>query len=111
MLNVGRRTYFKAGSAVLDGTAKVTLDKQANWLNRNTDWKIKVQGFADDPGSDTTNVELSRKRAAAVRDYLVSKGVDHKTLVDQGLRQETHRQGLRQHYLQVAEPARDHQSA
>jgi len=80
MLNVGRRTYFSAGSSSLDGTAKVTLDKQAAWLNRHTGWKVKVQGFADDPGSETQNVDLSQKRAAAVRDYLTSKGVDPKRM-------------------------------
>lgn len=75
MLNVGRRTYFKRGSATLDDTARVTLDKQAAWLDKHADWKIKVQGFADDPGSDAANVALSRKRAEAVRDYLISRGV------------------------------------
>ncbi|MBB4304272.1 peptidoglycan-associated lipoprotein [Rhodobium orientis] len=80
MLNVGRRTYFKAGSAELDDTARVTLDKQAVWLNEHTRWKIKVQGFADDPGSDAANKALSEKRAANVRDYLVAQGVDAKRM-------------------------------
>ncbi len=75
MLNVGRRTYFRAGSARLDDTARVTLGKQAIWLDKYTGWKIKVQGFADDPGSETANVALSRKRAEAVRGFLISKGI------------------------------------
>ncbi len=75
MLNVGRRTYFKSGSAALDDTARVTLDKQAEWLKKHTSWKIKLQGFADDPGSSEANVTLSRRRAVAVMNYLRSKGV------------------------------------
>ncbi len=75
MLNVGRRTYFKQGSAALDSTAKATLDKQAIWLQQYTQWKIKVQGFADDPGGEAANVALSRKRAEAVLNYLVAQGV------------------------------------
>ncbi len=76
MLNVGRRTHFKAGSAVLDSTAKVTLEKQAEWLKKYPFWKIKLQGFADDPGDETKNIAISKKRAEAVRDYLIAKGVD-----------------------------------
>ncbi|HHK75265.1 MAG TPA: OmpA family protein [Rhizobiales bacterium] len=75
MLNVGRRTYFKSGSAALDDTARVTLDKQADWLKKYTRWKIKLQGFADDPGSPAANETLSRRRAVAVMNYLRSQGV------------------------------------
>jgi peptidoglycan-associated lipoprotein len=75
MLNVGRRTYFTKGSHSLDDTAKVTLEKQAQWLAKYGSWKIKVQGFSDDPGSADQNKALSKKRAQAVYDYLTSKGV------------------------------------
>ena len=37
--------------------------------------RLKIQGFADDPGSADQNTTLSRKRAQIVYDYLVSKGV------------------------------------
>lgn len=75
IVNVGRRTFFQEGSAVLDDTAKVTLDKQALWLSQYPQWKIKLQGFADDPGSSGEQKSLSQKRADAVRTYLASKGV------------------------------------
>jgi peptidoglycan-associated lipoprotein len=52
MLNVGRRTFFKQGSAALDDTARVTVEKQAQWLSKYPQWPVKLQGFADDPGSD-----------------------------------------------------------
>lgn len=75
MVNVGRRIFFTENSAVLDETAKVTLDKQAAWLAQYPQWKVKLQGFADDPGGDTQNVAISKKRAEAAMQYLVSKGV------------------------------------
>lgn len=75
-LNVGRRTFFREGSAELDPVAKVTLDKQAAWLVRHPKWSVKVQGFADDPGSPEANVELSSRRAEAVRTFMASLGVD-----------------------------------
>lgn len=75
MVSVGRRTFFGQSSAELDDTARVTLDKQAEWLQQYPDWKIKLQGFADDPGSAAQQKTLSQKRADAVRDYLVSRGI------------------------------------
>ncbi|MXN66859.1 OmpA family protein [Stappia sp. GBMRC 2046] len=75
IVNVGRRAYFTQGSATLDDTAKMTLDKQAEFLKANPNWYAKVQGFADDPGGDAANISLSQKRADAVMAYLVSKGV------------------------------------
>ncbi len=84
MLNVGRRTYFKGSSAELDDTARVTLDKQAEWLNKYNRWKIKLQGFADDPGSEAENIALSKRRAVAVMDYLKSRGVDGRRMWAKG---------------------------
>ena len=75
MVNVGRRTFFAQGSAELDDTARVTLDKQAQWLAQYPNWKIKLQGFADDPGTPAAQKSLSQRRAEVVRDYLASRGV------------------------------------
>ena len=75
MVNVGRRVFFKAGSAELDQTAIVTLDKQAAWLNQYPAWRARVQGFADDSGSAEAQMALSVKRAEAVKAVLVSRGV------------------------------------
>ena len=75
IVNVGRRTFFEESSATLDDTALMTLDKQAEWLLQYPDWKVKLQGFADDPGTESEQKTLSQKRADAVRNYLASKGV------------------------------------
>ncbi len=76
ILNVGRRIYFTQDSAALDSVAKATLDNQAAWLNKNSTWLLKLQGFADDSGSASKMEALSQKRADAVMAYLASKGVD-----------------------------------
>jgi peptidoglycan-associated lipoprotein len=75
MLNAGRRTFFAKSSAELDDTARETLGKQAQWLTRYPQWKVKLQGFADDPGSEAQQLALSQKRADAVRSYLIAQGV------------------------------------
>lgn len=75
ILNVGRRIYFTQDSAALDSVAKATLDSQARWLNTHTTWLVKLQGFADDSGSESKMKTLSQKRADAAMAYLASKGV------------------------------------
>jgi peptidoglycan-associated lipoprotein len=84
MVNVGRRTFFTESSAELDDTARVTLDKQAQWLQQYPQWKVKLQGFADDPGSTAQQTSLSQKRADAVLNYLVSKGISAERLKAKG---------------------------
>ena len=75
IVNVGRRIYFAESSADLDDTAKVTLQKQADWLSRYAQYRIKIEGFADDGGGVESNKTLGLKRADAVRAYLGSLGL------------------------------------
>lgn len=75
IVNVGRRTYFGASSAELDDTAKATLDKQLEWLGKYPRYKVKIEGFADDPGSPEANKSLGMRRANAVLAYFSSKGL------------------------------------
>ncbi len=52
------------------------LDEIASALNRYTDvTNVVITGYADNIGSDKYNQKLSERRAVAVKDYLVSKGV------------------------------------
>ena len=84
ILNVGRRVYFTRDSAALDSVAMATLDNQAAWLNKNPNWLLKLQGFADDSGSASKMEALSQKRADAAMAYLASKGVDARRMWAKG---------------------------
>ena len=75
IVNVGRRIYFDESSAEINDTAKVTLQKQADWLSRYRRYRIKIEGFADDRGSPDHNRALGLRRADAARAYLASLGV------------------------------------
>jgi len=75
IVNVGRRTYFAENSTELDEVAKVTLQKQADWLSRYAHYKIKIEGFADDRGGADGNKALGLKRADAAKAYLASLGI------------------------------------
>ena len=74
-VNVGRRVFFTAGSPELGDTDRATLDKQAAWLKRYPPYRRVVEVYADDPGAAAANLELGRRRAAAVVAYLEQRGV------------------------------------
>jgi hypothetical protein len=74
--DAGVTVAFTTGSAELDQNAKGALDGVATWLKANPDRRMRLQGFADTTGDTEANLVLSEKRANAVKDYLVSQGVD-----------------------------------
>lgn len=78
--------FFDSGKAVLKTGARNTLTKIADQLRVNEGTKIAVEGHTDGVGSEELNQALSEKRAAAVRDYLVNRGVPamHITMSGQG---------------------------
>jgi OOP family OmpA-OmpF porin len=65
------------------------LNRGLEVLKMNPTMKIEVQGHTDSKGSDQYNLDLSQKRANAVRDYLISKGVDADRLTAKGLGEST----------------------
>jgi peptidoglycan-associated lipoprotein len=51
------------------------LDRHAEWLKANSDVRVAIDGGADQRGTVMYNQKLSERRARAVRDYLVMRGV------------------------------------
>jgi len=71
---------FEFNKATLLPNAYVVLDRIVKTMNRHPDYKWEVAGYTDKIGSDKYNIKLSKQRAQAVVDYLVSKGVDRNSL-------------------------------
>ena len=67
---------FDTGKTALKPGAKSTLTRIAKQLQSDPSLKIAVEGHTDNVGSTATNQMLSEKRANAVRDFLVSAGID-----------------------------------
>jgi outer membrane protein OmpA-like peptidoglycan-associated protein len=63
--------YFDFNSAALRHESDSTLGVIAEVLRRNPDWKLSIEGHTDAVASDRYNLELSGRRAAAVKDALV----------------------------------------
>jgi outer membrane protein OmpA-like peptidoglycan-associated protein len=67
--------FFQTGAFSLDEKSKVELNKMSEFLTKNKTIKIEISGHTDDVGSDTENMELSRKRAQSVQEYLHQSGI------------------------------------
>ncbi|MEQ9443447.1 MAG: OmpA family protein [Cyclobacteriaceae bacterium] len=66
---------FELESFALGRKAYSYLDGVAGFLQENPDENIRVAGHTDSSGTDSFNQQLSEKRARAVADYLVHKGI------------------------------------
>ncbi len=75
VLTLSGSVLFRSGSAELMGAAQQRLDEVADALKK-ADNPLVIEGHTDSQGSAQLNEELSYLRAAAVRNYLVSRGVE-----------------------------------
>ena len=75
LVSVGDRVFFETNSSVLTDVAQETLTKQAEWLLRYPRYTIVIEGHADERGTREYNIALGARRAAAVVNFLISKGV------------------------------------
>ena len=79
-VNVGDRIFFDTDSSSIRADASQTLDRQAQWLARYPNYKITVEGHADERGTREYNLALGARRATATKDYLASRGVPAKRM-------------------------------
>ena len=80
LVSVGDRVFFETDSSNLTPTAMATLDKQAAWLNQYRNYRILIEGHADERGTREYNIALGARRGSIVVNYLVSKGVDQRRI-------------------------------
>ncbi len=79
------KVYFEYNKAVIKPESYPILDAVAATLEGNPDiLLVEIQGHTDERGSDSYNLDLSDRRAAAVRKYLIDKGIDPGRLQSQG---------------------------
>ena len=76
-----RNLYFDTDKWVIRPSSYRDLNNVIKVLKEKKDWKLKITGYADPRGSNEHNTMLSRNRASAVRNYLISKGMSPKLLV------------------------------
>ncbi len=75
---------FVTGSARLLGKSNKGLDDVVKILKDNPDMIITIDGHTDNVGNDEFNQKLSENRAAAVKQYFISKGIDDSRITSAG---------------------------
>jgi type IX secretion system PorP/SprF family membrane protein len=76
-----RNLYFDTDKWLIRPSSYRDLNNVVKVLKEKKDWKLKISGHADPRGSDEHNTMLSRNRANAVRNYLISKGISPNLLL------------------------------
>jgi peptidoglycan-associated lipoprotein len=74
-VNVGDRVFFDTDSPELTAQAMATLDRQAQWLTLYPNVIVLIEGHADERGTREYNIALGARRATAVVNYLISRGI------------------------------------
>ena len=72
---IGGKVFFDYGSSTLSDRSRERLGDLADWLKKNQDVRLMVEGHSDRHGSPDANTLMAAKRIGAVRDFLVGKGV------------------------------------
>jgi outer membrane protein OmpA-like peptidoglycan-associated protein len=75
---------FDTGKYTLKPNTKISLAKVAGILQAYPGLKLQVEGYTDSVGSDQMNQKLSENRADAVREFLVSQGVQQNNITATG---------------------------
>ena len=76
--------FFAVDAYELDPRSRTELREIIQFLEDNPEISIRIEGHTDNTGSESYNMELSGKRAKAVYDYLLAKGIDKERLSYKG---------------------------
>ncbi|MBX9618221.1 MAG: peptidoglycan-associated lipoprotein Pal [Hyphomicrobiales bacterium] len=76
VVNVGDRVFFTVDATDVTPEGRTTLDRQATWLRQYPRYTFTIEGHADERGTREYNIALGARRAASVRDYLISRGIE-----------------------------------
>ena len=74
------RVFFATNKSDLTTASRDTLRKQAEYLRKNKDLNVVLEGHADERGTREYNLALGERRANAAKDYLMTYGISGKRI-------------------------------
>jgi len=74
------RVFFATNKSSLTTASRATLRKQANYLRKNKNLNVTIEGHADERGTREYNLALGERRANAAKDYLMTYGISGKRI-------------------------------
>lgn len=77
---LGDRVHFVVDRSDLSIEARMILDRQADWLIANREYRVLIEGHTDEQGTRQYNLALGARRASAVQQYLIARGVEPERL-------------------------------
>jgi outer membrane protein OmpA-like peptidoglycan-associated protein/tetratricopeptide (TPR) repeat protein len=83
-VSVLRHVFFDTGKATLKPESFDELDKLLRMMEQNMKVRVEIGGHTDNVGSHDVNVKLSQQRAASVKAYLASKGIEGRRITAVG---------------------------
>jgi outer membrane protein OmpA-like peptidoglycan-associated protein len=75
---------FDTGRAELNPGASRNLDQLVRFLTDHPERLVEIDGYTDNVGTDSYNLDLSERRAATVKSVLVNRGIDSSRIVTRG---------------------------
>ncbi len=84
VVSVLRNIYFDFDKATFRTESYTELNKLERMMAENPRLKVEIAGHTDNIGSAAYNLQLSQRRAEAVKDYLVKKGIDPRRIIAKG---------------------------
>jgi outer membrane protein OmpA-like peptidoglycan-associated protein len=79
---------FDTGKADLNPGAARNLDELVQFLTDHPERQVEIDGYTDNVGTDPYNLDLSQRRADAVKAVLVNRGIQSTRIVSQGFGKE-----------------------
>lgn len=75
---------FETGKDIIKKSSYPILDKIVAVMEFNPEYNLSISGYTDNVGNSKNNLRISEKRAAAVRAYMIKKGIDPKRITSKG---------------------------
>jgi outer membrane protein OmpA-like peptidoglycan-associated protein len=88
LLEKASHVQFRSGESTILPTSYKILDEVVQLLKKHPKGGLHLEGHTDNVGNPARNLQLSKDRAASVRQYFINKGIDAQRITSEGFGQE-----------------------